>query len=54
MIKREVYVVLFLLGIMMFSYPALNMFEGSLALYFHAAWALLILLILIVSYLQGG
>ena len=54
MFKRDIYVLLFLLCMMMFTYPGINMFDGALVAYFHAAWALFIVLVVVVSYKHGG
>ncbi|CAM2069222.1 hypothetical protein SCOR_27885 [Sulfidibacter corallicola] len=51
--RKDAFICLFLLGLMMFSYPAINIFEPVLAKYFYAAWAFLIAMIGLLAYLQG-
>ena len=47
--KRDIWIFLFLLGILLFTWPVLTIFRDHLALYLFGSWALFIALIYLAS-----
>ncbi len=48
-IKRDIWVILFLLGLLLFGWPLITIFRDNLAAYLFAAWAAFIVLIYLAS-----
>ena len=50
--RREVWIFLFVLGVLFFSWPIMSIFEGSLVLSLFVIWLVFIVLIFITSILS--
>lgn len=52
--KRDVWIFLFIFGILLFSWPFINIFHDVLAVYLFSAWILFIGLIWLASFFGKG